>query len=83
MLGPPRLPSQIYEAILEGIVLMGILGWMFWKTQARYEPGKLVGAFLFFYGLFRFGIEFIREPDQQGRSSRMPACTWGSGCRFR
>ena len=42
-----------------------ILGWMFWKTQARYEPGKLVGAFLFFYGLFRFGIEFIREPDQQ------------------
>jgi phosphatidylglycerol:prolipoprotein diacylglycerol transferase len=38
---------------------------MFWKTQARYEPGKLVGAFLFFYGLFRFGIEFIREPDNQ------------------
>ena len=38
---------------------------MFWKTRARYEPGKLVGAFLFFYGLFRFGVEFIREPDQQ------------------
>jgi phosphatidylglycerol:prolipoprotein diacylglycerol transferase len=38
---------------------------MFWKTQARYEPGKLVGAFLFFYGIFRFGIEFIREADQQ------------------
>jgi phosphatidylglycerol:prolipoprotein diacylglycerol transferase len=36
---------------------------MFWKTQARYEPGKLVGAFIFFYGIFRFGIEFIREPD--------------------
>ena len=29
------------------------------------RAGKLVGAFLFFYGLFRFGIEFIREPDQQ------------------
>ena len=42
-----------------------ILASMFWKTQARYEPGKLVGAFLFFYGLFRFGIEFIREPDSQ------------------
>ena len=40
-------------------------GWMFWKTNARYEPGKLVGAFIFFYGLFRFGVEFIREPDQQ------------------
>jgi len=64
-LGPPRHPSQLYEAVLEGIVLFAILAWMFWKTQARYEPGKLVGAFLFFYGLFRFGIEFIREPDQQ------------------
>ena len=65
ILGPPRHPSQIYEAILEGILLFCILGWMFWRTQARYEPGKLVGAFLFFYGLFRFGIEFIREPDRQ------------------
>lgn len=65
VLGPPRHPSQLYEAVLEGIVLFAILWWMFWKTQARYEPGKLVGAFLLFYGLFRFGIEFIREPDQQ------------------
>ena len=65
MLGPPRHPSQIYEAILEGIVLFVILWWMFWKTEARYQPGKLVGAFIFFYGCFRFGIEFIREPDQQ------------------
>jgi len=64
-LGPPRHPSQLYEAVLEGIVLFAILAWMFWRTQARYEPGKLVGAFLFFYGLFRFGLEFIREPDQQ------------------
>jgi phosphatidylglycerol:prolipoprotein diacylglycerol transferase len=64
-LGPARHPSQIYEAVLEGLVLFAILGWMFWKTQARYEPGKLVGAFIFFYGIFRFGIEFIREPDQQ------------------
>ncbi len=38
---------------------------MFWKTQARYEPGKLVGAFTFFYGVFRFLIEFVREPDAQ------------------
>jgi len=65
VLGPPRHPSQLYEAMLEGVVLFGILWWMFWKTQARYEPGKLVGAFLFFYGLFRFAVEFIREPDQQ------------------
>jgi phosphatidylglycerol:prolipoprotein diacylglycerol transferase len=65
VLGPPRHPSQLYEAFLEGIVLFAILWWMFWKTKARYEPGKLVGAFIFFYGLFRFGIEFIREPDSQ------------------
>jgi phosphatidylglycerol:prolipoprotein diacylglycerol transferase len=64
-LGPPRHPTQLYEAGLEGLVLFGILWWMFWKTQARYEPGKLVGAFIFFYGLFRFAVEFVREPDSQ------------------
>ena len=65
VLGPPRHPSQLYEAALEGIVLFAILWTMFWKTQARYEPGKLVGAFIFFYGVFRFGVEYIREPDAQ------------------
>jgi phosphatidylglycerol:prolipoprotein diacylglycerol transferase len=63
VLGPPRHPSQLYEALLEGAVLFAILTWMFWKTQARYEPGKLVGAFGFFYGVFRFLVEFVREPD--------------------
>ena len=67
MLGPPRHPSQLYEAVLEGLVLFAILAVMFWRTKARYEPGKLVGAFIFFYGLFRFGVEFIREPDSQLR----------------
>ncbi|MFL6731422.1 MAG: prolipoprotein diacylglyceryl transferase [Sphingomicrobium sp.] len=66
-LGPPRHPSQLYEAVLEGLVLFAILAFMFWRTKARYEPGKLVGAFIFFYGVFRFGIEFIREPDSQLR----------------
>jgi phosphatidylglycerol:prolipoprotein diacylglycerol transferase len=65
VLGPPRHPSQLYEAFLEGIILFAILWWMFWKTDARYQPGKLVGVFIFFYGCFRFGLEFIREPDQQ------------------
>lgn len=64
-LGPPRHPSQLYEAALEGIVLFAILAFMFWRTKARYDPGKLVGSFLLFYGCFRFGIEFIREPDAQ------------------
>ena len=64
-LGPPRHPSQLYEAILEGALLFLILAVMFWRTQARYQPGKLVGAFIFFYGVFRFGLEDIREPDAQ------------------
>ena len=65
VLGPPRHPSQLYEAALEGLLLFAILWGMFWKSEARYQPGKLVGAFIFFYGIFRFGLEFIREPDAQ------------------
>jgi phosphatidylglycerol:prolipoprotein diacylglycerol transferase len=36
---------------------------MFWKTRARYQPGLLVGTFLLGYGVFRFLVEFVREPD--------------------
>ena len=36
---------------------------MFWKTRARYQPGKLVGTFILVYGLCRFALEFVREPD--------------------
>jgi phosphatidylglycerol:prolipoprotein diacylglycerol transferase len=63
ILGPPRHPSQLYEALLEGVFLMILLWFMFWKTRARYQPGKLVGAFILVYGLVRFGLEFIRAPD--------------------
>jgi phosphatidylglycerol:prolipoprotein diacylglycerol transferase len=65
ILGPPRHPTQLYEAGLEGLLLFAILWLMLWKTDARYQPGRLVGAFLFFYGIFRFAIEFVREPDAQ------------------
>jgi phosphatidylglycerol---prolipoprotein diacylglyceryl transferase len=64
-LGPGRHPSQLYEAALEGIVLFAILAVMFWRSRARYQPGMLVGAFTFFYGVFRFAVEFLREPDPQ------------------
>ena len=59
-----RHPSQLYEAALEGIFLFIVLWFLFWKTQARYQPGRLVGAFILVYGLCRFGLEFVREPDQ-------------------
>jgi phosphatidylglycerol:prolipoprotein diacylglycerol transferase len=64
--GPfPRHPSQLYEAALEGVVLFLILAYAFWRTKARYEPGKLVGIFLLGYGCFRFAVEFFREADAQ------------------
>lgn len=64
--GPlPRHPSQLYEAGLEGVLLLVILWFAFWKTKARYEPGKLVGIFLLGYGLARFSVEFFREADAQ------------------
>ena len=41
-----------------------ILWFMFWKTRARYQPGKLVGTFILVYGLCRFAVEYVREPDE-------------------
>ena len=60
----PRQPSQLYEAALEGLMLFLILCYMFWKTRARYQPGKLVGTFILVYGVSRFAVEFVREPDE-------------------
>ena len=65
MVEPARHPSQLYEAGLEGIALFAILWFFFWRTKARYEPGKLVGIFLIGYGVARFVVEFFREPDAQ------------------
>ena len=58
-----RHPSQLYQAAVEGLLLAAILWWMFYKTQARYEPGRLVGAFTMLMGIFRLGLEVFREPD--------------------
>jgi phosphatidylglycerol---prolipoprotein diacylglyceryl transferase len=60
-----RHPSQLYEAVLEGLLLFAILWFAFWKTKARYEPGKLVGIFMLGYGLARFFVEYYREADAQ------------------
>jgi len=59
--GPmPRHPSQLYEFFLEGVLLFIIL----WIYSAKSRPRFAVAAlFLFFYGLFRFCVEFFREPD--------------------
>ena len=58
-----RHPSQIYEAIFEGVVLFIILNMLF--NRLRKSPGIISGYFLILYSFFRFVIEFFREPDQQ------------------
>jgi phosphatidylglycerol:prolipoprotein diacylglycerol transferase len=58
----PRHPSQLYEALLEGLLLFLILRWIYRKN---YYPGTVFWALLAFYGLFRFLVEFVREPDAQ------------------
>lgn len=64
--GPvPRHPSQLYEAVLEGPVMFAILAWFFWRTNARYQPGKLFGIAALTYGVARFGVEYVREADAQ------------------
>ncbi len=61
--GPlPRHPSQLYEFFLEGVVLFTIL----WILKDRgFRTGVLTSIFLILYGLFRFALEFVREPDVQ------------------
>ncbi len=61
----PRHPSQLYQAALEGALLLAILAYAFWRTEARYFPGRLVGLFTLGMGLARFTVEFFREPDRQ------------------
>jgi len=61
----PRHPSQLYQAGLEGLLLMLVMTFLFWKTRARYRPGLLVGIFTMGMGAARFVNEFFREPDAQ------------------
>ncbi|WP_414690793.1 prolipoprotein diacylglyceryl transferase [Novosphingobium sp. UBA6272] len=61
----PRHPSQLYEALLEGLLLALILVPLFWKTRARFRPGLLVGIFTLGIGIGRFVVEYFREPDEQ------------------
>ena len=60
----PRHPSQLYEAVLEGIVIFCVLFALSRKRPPR-PQGTFLGAFLVLYGIFRFLIEFVRETDVQ------------------
>jgi len=61
----PRHPSQLYEAFLEGVILFTLMFFLSRVPRLRSRPGYLSGIFLFTYGVFRFSMEFFREPDQQ------------------
>ena len=59
--GPePRHPSQLYQFFLEGVVLFAVLWWFSSRPRRR---GQVTGLFLLGYGLARFSVEFVREPD--------------------
>jgi phosphatidylglycerol:prolipoprotein diacylglycerol transferase len=66
--GPlPRHPSQLYESLLEGLVLFLLL-WFLKDKQSppsSWPSGSMIALFLIFYGFFRIAIEFFREPDAQ------------------
>ncbi|MDQ2995046.1 MAG: prolipoprotein diacylglyceryl transferase, partial [Pseudomonadota bacterium] len=55
-------PSQLYECLLEGVVLFTVL-WVF--SSKRPPAWSVSGLFLVLYGIFRFAIEFVRAPDTE------------------
>lgn len=60
--GVPRHPSQLYEAVLEGLVIFGVLMLLARKRRAG---GLLIGTLMVLYAVFRTFVEFFREPDPQ------------------
>jgi phosphatidylglycerol:prolipoprotein diacylglycerol transferase len=63
--GLARHPSQLYEAALEGALVIAVMLPLFWRTRARFRPGLLVGAFTALIASARFVVEFYREPDAE------------------
>ena len=60
-----RHPSQLYEALLEGLLLGAVLLWLAFRKGALKVPGRIVGLFVGGYGVARFLVEFVRQPDAQ------------------
>lgn len=60
-----RHPSQLYEAALEGLLLLIVLSYLIWRRNWLKTPGKIAGLFFAGYGVARFLVEFVRQPDAQ------------------
>lgn len=56
----PRHPSQVYQFLMEGLLLFGLL---WWYARKEHKPAQVSAMFLLGYGVFRFIAEFFREPD--------------------
>jgi phosphatidylglycerol:prolipoprotein diacylglycerol transferase len=67
-----RHPSQIYEALLEGVLLGTVVVWAVWRGGWLSTPGKVMGTFIAGYGVARFLVEFFRQPDVQFVSDGNP-----------
>jgi phosphatidylglycerol---prolipoprotein diacylglyceryl transferase len=75
-----RHPSQLYEAILEGLILGTLLLWLAYRRGALKSPWLVSGTFFAVYGLSRFLVEFVRQPDAHFASADNPlglALHWG------
>ena len=57
-----RHPSQLYQVVLEGLIMFAVLWWFSSKPRPRYAVS---GMFALLYGCFRFLVEFVRVPDAQ------------------
>lgn len=67
-----RHPSQLYEAALEGLLLLALLSYLIWRRDWLKTPGKIAGLFFAGYGVARFLVEFVRQPDAQFVSEGNP-----------
>ena len=60
----PRHPSQLYEALLEGVLLFIIINFLAFNKKLLFKPGYISGYFLIFYSILRIISEYFREPDK-------------------
>ena len=67
-----RHPSQLYQAALEGLLLGLVLLWLAFRRGWFKRPGAVMGVFLLGYGVARFAVEFVRQPDAQFVSEGNP-----------
>lgn len=63
--GLPRHPSQLYEAFLEGVVIFAVLNILWRMPKIREKRGLVSSLFVLMYAVFRFLVEYVRQPDEQ------------------